>query len=79
MRLVQKVDRSNKDVMWCFAEFTSVQLAARAMKVLQVSPPSCVQASTFLQTINRIRSMSLSLVFSICRDSNLLRCAASSG
>ncbi|EIE20621.1 hypothetical protein COCSUDRAFT_83539 [Coccomyxa subellipsoidea C-169] len=35
LRLVQKVDRNNKDVMWCFAEFSSKQLAARAMNDLQ--------------------------------------------
>ncbi|BDA50771.1 probable RNA-binding protein 1 at C-terminar half [Coccomyxa sp. Obi] len=35
LRLVQKVDRNNKNVMWCFAEFSTTELAARTMKVLQ--------------------------------------------
>lgn len=38
LRLVQKVDRNNKNVMWCFAEFSTTDLAARTLKVLQVSP-----------------------------------------
>lgn len=38
LRLVQKVDRNNKNVMWCFAEFSTTELAARTLNVLQVLP-----------------------------------------
>ncbi len=37
---MQKVDRNNKNVMWCFAEFSTTELAARTLQVLQVSPSS---------------------------------------
>lgn len=36
LRMVQKKDRNGKDVMWCFAEYSTVQQAASTMKVLQV-------------------------------------------
>jgi hypothetical protein len=36
LRLVQKVDRNNQDVVWCFAEFSSATFAAHALKTLQV-------------------------------------------